>query len=104
MPVPTISMTKEFARILQKIRAEHQYRQEDLAKRIGAFREVVSGWESGRRNPSRRYLERLAQRFPEYSSELFVSARMLHRQLDYELKSNLVMTLERYRTSNTSST
>lgn len=60
----------EFALI--RARIEKGLTQEDLAKRIGTKQSVISRLESGKRNPSIAFLQKLAQALNSYLEIKFV--------------------------------
>lgn len=61
----------EFALI--RARIEKGLTQEDLAKRIGTKQSVISRLESGKRNPSIAFLQKLAQALNSYLEIKFVA-------------------------------
>ncbi len=70
-------MVKSFAKLIVEIREQYGYSQRDLAEEIGTARSTVSGWEIDEKNPSRTYVKKLAQHFPDYEERLYMAARLL---------------------------
>ena len=87
-------MTKALASLIRELRRTYDLRQEDLASVCGVSRSCVSMWEVGNTIPSRRYLDLLSERFPEYKDRVWISTRRLPPKLDSATVARLYRALE----------
>lgn len=74
-----MDLSKHFGAAVRKHRTLVRLSQEDLAERAGLDRTYVSGIERGRRNPSLRILQQIAEALGADLDVIFATARQVAR-------------------------
>lgn len=68
---------KSFGNLVRELRNERGYFQRELAERLNTSTSMVADWECDWSNPSRPYVDRFIQVFPDCGARLYVAARLL---------------------------
>lgn len=77
---------KPFGDLVRELRNERGYFQRELAELLNTSVSLVADWECDWSNPSRSYVDRLIQVFPNRGARLYVAARLLPLQLGTEAR------------------
>jgi len=78
----SVDLTRHFGAAVRQHRTLMRLSQEELAERAGLDRTYVSGIERGRRNPSLRILQKVADALGADLDVIFATAREIARSAD----------------------